>query len=432
MNILSNRLKRMILSTFFIFIIQLVFVAFLLLIIIGGLFGNIYRNINTWLVIPGWMVFITLLILISGKTWCLVCPWNTMALWLQRLKFFGRTNNLFSLNLKWIAPFRNMWLASVLLVIIIGLEYVFNMTDSPRLTAYIALIILAAAIISALLFERQSFCRYVCPVGAVSGVYSMLSPLELRSADKDACQKCATKDCIKGNDRGYACPVFEYPGRMDTSLYCILCTECIRTCPKDNIAVNIRSPFSELAGLSRSGEFPPVSDRSEIWMIVLLLVMSLFGAVSLSPRYQAITVLMGQWLGFNVGISLIFSSSVLLGIILFMLINYGFRRAAYAIIPLTLFFHLANTVKLVDLRGAEIVALISDPFGLRWNLFGTAGYLANPLMAPATLWYINTALIALGIIVALWLAIRMRIKAVGLLGLLIFALIAGYFHWILI
>ena len=433
MNILGNLLKHIVRSRYFVFILQLPFVGFLILIIVSGLFGNIYRNINTWMVGVGWLVFITLLILVSGKTWCLVCPWNAIALWAQRLRFFCKDANLFSLGLKWFRPFRNLWVASVLFVAIIGLEYIFNLTDDPRLTAYIALIILVATVVSALFFERQSFCRYVCPVGAVSGIYSMFAPVELRSADRDVCRKCTTKDCIKGNDNGYPCPVFEYPGKMDTNLYCILCTECIRTCPNDNIAVNIRSPFSELAQLSRDNtSFPPVSDRSEVWMIILLLAMSLFGAVSLSPHYLGITNQMGQWLGFNAGTSFIFSLSVLLGIILFVVINYGFPRLAYAIIPLTLFLHLANTMKLFNLRASEIVILISDPFGLRWDIFGTAGYSAGPLMSDAVIWYINTILIIIGVSATLWLAFRMRIRILGFIALLIFTLIIGYFHWILL
>jgi hypothetical protein len=105
---------------------------------------------------------------------------------------------------------------------------------------------------------------------------------------------------------------------------------------------------------------------------------------------------------------------------------------AYAIIPLTLFFHLANTVKLFNLRASEIVVLISDPFGLRWNFFGTAGYSPGPLMSDITVWYINTGLIIIGVLATLWLALKMRMKVVGFIVLLIFTLIAGYGHWILL
>jgi len=57
---------------------------------------------------------------------------------------------------------------------------------------------LVAAIISAIIFERRSFCKYACFIGGISGLYSLMSPTELRSNNKDICKKCKSKACIKG------------------------------------------------------------------------------------------------------------------------------------------------------------------------------------------------------------------------------------------
>jgi len=109
------------------------------------------------------------------------------------------------------------------------------------------------AVVPAMYYERNSFCRYACLVGRISGLYAMFAPTELRAKDREVCQGCRTKDCVRGNKRGYGCPVFEYPGRMETNADCILCTECIKTCPKDNISFNIR-PFA--GDLSRGKRLP--------------------------------------------------------------------------------------------------------------------------------------------------------------------------------
>ena len=48
------------------------------------------------------------------------------------------------------------------------------------------------------LFKHASFCKFVCPIGQFNFIASTLSPLEVQVRDHGVCDRCATKDCIRG------------------------------------------------------------------------------------------------------------------------------------------------------------------------------------------------------------------------------------------
>ena len=110
-----------------------------------------------------------------------------------------------------------------------------TLTPSPAKTIRII-----TAIFTSLLFERRAFCRYLCPVGGFIGLYSLVSPVELRILDGDVCKNHKIKTCYTGNENGYGCPWGVYPGALTLNTNCGACFECLRTCPHDNITINIR------------------------------------------------------------------------------------------------------------------------------------------------------------------------------------------------
>ncbi|MFH0889118.1 MAG: 4Fe-4S binding protein [Planctomycetota bacterium] len=392
MNILNNVfIYRLFKSRFFIFLLKLPFVLIFIFIIFSGLFGSVYKNISNFIVGPVWLLFISILALLGGKFWCLICPWNTLSDWLQGACFSGDSN---SLNLKVPKILRNYWIAIFLFILIIWLEYSIGMTDKARLIAYLAMITFGITFIWAIFFHRKSFCRYGCPVGAICGLYGLFAPLELRSNNKDICNNCKTKDCIterqrspdpigKGNQKGIGCPVYEYPATIKNNLYCIYCTECIKTCPNDNIAINLRLPAKDMFKQN------PLH-LSEVFIIITILALSVFGALNISSIH--FNILDWSRAAFNASESitqlLLMTCLIIAFTVLFFLLSFIARLnvniIAYAFLPVALFNHIANTFKLMNMRGQEIISLISDPFGLSWNLFGTAGYVPKPIIGPGS------------------------------------------------
>ncbi len=429
MNIIKNPfIYRLLKSRLFIFLVRVPFVLAFLLIIFSGFFGSIYRNAAI-LAVMFWLVFISFTAIIGGKIWCLVCPWNTLAEWFQGI--FHIPHSAFSIP----RIFRNLWLPTFLFLLIIWLEYAMVLTDNARLVAYLALIIFGITFISALIFSRKSFCRYGCPVGAICGLYGLFAPLELRSADKGTCKKCQTKDCIKGNEKGEPCPVFEYPGTMDDNLYCILCTECVRVCPNENIALNIRKPAADLL------KFRLLSS-SEIFMIVTMLALSIFGAINISMvhlrliDWALITLALPETAFLLLLMLLLIAFLLLIFYMLSVISKTKLSAIVYIFLPIALFNHMANTIKLLNIRIEEIIPLISDPFGLSWNLFGTAGHLPKSLFMPATLTIITTLLMVIGLLYSIYLAyrmVRMNSKSKAMLILFVIPMILlVWFNWWLI
>jgi len=93
------------------------------------------------------------------------------------------------------------------------------------------------------------------------------------------------------------------------------------------------------------------------------------------------------------------------------------------------------------LQGQYAIPLVSNPFGYRWDLFGTADYVPDlTILEPATIWYVQVgALVAghvLGLMIAhdkalsLFSSVRSALRAqYAMLGLMVVYTVGGM--WIL-
>ncbi|MDO9097950.1 MAG: 4Fe-4S binding protein, partial [Candidatus Methanoperedens sp.] len=266
------------------FLFQLPAVLLLVLVVFAGFFGiqNSYKSLAT---ISIWVIWWSLLIIslaLVGRGWCLMCPFGAAGDWAQRRTFYKKVNDIFSLNRKWPDKFRNLSLAAVFFLVITLADFQFNLVNSPLFTAYFIVALLALVVIISILFERRSFCRYACPITGLIGLYSMFAPFELRAKEKETCKTCKEKYCISGNENGYACPVFEYPGTMDKNTHCILCTECAKTCHKSNISFNLRSFAGELLTMTKTR-------MDEALFILMLLGVTVFQTL----------IMIRPWAGFT-------------------------------------------------------------------------------------------------------------------------------------
>lgn len=84
---------------------------------------------------------------------------------------------------------------------------------------------------------------------------------------------------------------------------------------------------------------------------------------------------------------------------------------AYSLLPIALVYNITHYYTLIEIQGVKIVALISDPLGNGWNLFGTADWVKLAIIPNAELvWHIQVILIVLGHIISVyiahWIALR--------------------------
>ncbi|MCP3962272.1 MAG: hypothetical protein GY719_30895 [bacterium] len=412
------------------FAVQLPLVLALFLILAAGFFGTpvAERNFAT---VATWTIWWTLLIVdivLLGRMWCLVCPWEALASWLRRLAFWRRRREEpLALELEWPRWLRNVYPATLLFVGLTWLELGFGVTRSPRATAILGLVMVLLAVLPALVFERRSFCRYGCLIGRICGLYSMMAPVEVRARDREVCRGCRTKDCLRGNAAGYPCPTGQCLAAMSSNTYCTVCTECLKSCTRGNVAINLRPWGSDLETVARPR-------RDEAVLALVMLSLTSFHGLTMTPAWsEALSWLRGiTGLGYLAAFSLGMTLVLLLPGALHLLWSAAVVRAmpvgnrgaagaggwtssglwpvasryAYPLIAVALMYHLAHNAGHFLLEAGSFVPVLSDPFGSGRDLFGTAGVVAAPLASRGVIWGLQIVLVLLGLYWALRAAER--------------------------
>lgn len=370
------------------------FLVFLLVILSGiigvGLGARNFSIPITWIL--WWVLLWVLLIPFLGRAWCMMCPISFPAELIQR-RFWSRKGAELTLNLRWPSVLRNTWLPTGLLLLI-AIFLVVDVTQ-PFDTALLVTILMGGAVIASVVFPRRTFCRYICPIGGVIGTYSTFAPTEVTVKDRDICIngkrvgdeviRC-NKECYVGSDDGYGCPWFEFPQTKVQNTYCGLCAECLKTCPNDNIAFNIR-PF----GLDLM--VPHIRRADEAFRSSVVLGVAVFYSAALLGPWSWIkewgnfatppsTIGIPQHLmfaGIVVGVTALLFPGALLGSAWVsrklsgkpMALKKVFSDHGYALVPLGIMLWIGFGLSLFLVNWSYIPVVVSDPFGFGWNLFGT-------------------------------------------------------------
>ena len=188
----------------------------------------------TWIV---WWPGIIFTFILVGRFWCVMCPFGALNEWSAK---WAKPARMFPKAL------RNLWLATFLFVLLTWFDEQLGIIRSPLMTASLIVLLAAVAIVTGLFYQRRSFCRYLCPITGLQGLYSMISPVELRAKERSRCQRECRQDCYRGNDNGAGCPMFEFPMTMERNTYCNFCFECVKSCPPGNLSLNTRHFGQEL------------------------------------------------------------------------------------------------------------------------------------------------------------------------------------------
>ena len=408
-------LNRLVKRQWFPILLQSVSLLIFLLILTAGLFGQAKNNIGPVLTWTWWWALLIFLVLGFGKVFCAVCPWEALSSLVTSLSLKSRIKKI-GYEIPWPKAARNIFPAIIFFIVLTWFELGHNVTHSPSMTATMGLAMAGMAVLSAIIFERRAFCRYACLVGRVSGLYALFSPVELRPVSKDTCAQCTSKACFRGSEAQTGCPTMLFPGNLKENTYCTLCTECIRSCPDDNIGINLRPFASDLFNKVRF-------QWDEATLAIVLLALTSFHGLTMTPLWGTLN----SQLRVATGLGPVFSFTLLM---LFMLaapclLFWGgaeaaqaltkdasvgakkiFKAFAYSVVPVALFYHLAHNSMHFFLEAQNIVPLLSDPFGYGWDLFGTAHRNYGPLLSLETIWHIQILLIVVGHVYGVLIADR--------------------------
>ena len=254
----SPRLARLVRSRRFQFFLILPNQIVFWTVIFVGLLGTAVPGLNfgtaiTWYV---WFCLVFVMMVVVGRAWCSMCPFGGFAEWIQRRSFWLRTQKTLGLGIKFppqLARF-GFLIPVVSFLVLTYIEEFFNIAGpgTPSDTSWMVVGIVASALIFFMVFERRSFCRYVCPLSTLIGsVGSMGSVAGFRTRDRELCLSCTTKDCMRGGENGYGCPWYTWPGSADSNLACGLCSECYKSCPSDNVGLYLQKPLTSVVAPRR-------------------------------------------------------------------------------------------------------------------------------------------------------------------------------------
>jgi hypothetical protein len=81
------------------------------------------------------------------------------------------------------------------------------------------------------------------------------------------------------------------------------------------------------------------------------------------------------------------------------------QRFAHTLVPIALAYAFAHYFTLIIFEGQQLLRAVSDPFGLGWDLFGTASFRTVFLITTTDpIWYIQVASIVVGHLLGVILA----------------------------
>ena len=390
-------------------------VVFLFIVLVGFLGQQDTSNAATLLTWILWWPAVIFSFLVLGRIWCVACPFGYMG---------DLTQKVFSFHLKVPRILKNMWWRLGLFLALTLITTVWSLYSWPIGTAWLALTLTLGAMTLGVIYEKRTFCRYVCPVGGIFGLYAMASPVRIEVKDKKLCQKnCSDKDCAQ------VCKWFEFAPTMERNTDCNLCLDCVRACPHDNIVLKGQFIGADLV------EFQPRrKSLDEGITVAAVLGVSLFQTVVMLNSWPQWEATASGWLHIPSGPILYTFIFLTLGVVVPALLvaaiaNMGsprkerrgdifsaFRAYAYVFLPLGLALHAAHNFHHLFGEGGAMWA------GLRRALAGYTGWASlAPLetagtvssIGPNTLFVLQWLGLIGGLYLAFWVGVAVARRITG-------------------
>ncbi len=210
------------------------FTAVILLCLLAGhtVLGRL-ANGTVWVL---WEPTIIVLFLFLGHVWCTVCPLSTAGTVVQRLGSLNRAPPT------WAKKYGG-WFMLAGFFLIVWSERFFHMTSVPLASGILLATLIGASVLICLVYQREVWCRYLCPLGALASGYSTAATLAVRANPSVCASRCATHECYKGTDTEPGCPVYHHPLYANEGHVCKLCLGCLDRCPHESVKLFLRPPL---------------------------------------------------------------------------------------------------------------------------------------------------------------------------------------------
>ncbi len=278
------------------FVMQIPLLLIAILAIYDGMTGRQVAPVNT-ATVSVWVHYrglVGIALAVFGNLFCAACP---LMLTRGPTKVLKRILERVNFKPEWPRVLRNKYLVLGLTALFLFSYEHFSLWASPWLTAWLIIAYFAVALLTDAIFPVGTFCKYVCPLGNFNFALSGASPSQIAAVDQNVCNSCEGKYCLNGRvetpttraplwgnradhvmlelpmvssavsstpsstvsnpvsslEHIQAHALGTFPG-CETDLFvpaiqsntdCTLCLNCVRACPYDNVALELRSPTRE-------------------------------------------------------------------------------------------------------------------------------------------------------------------------------------------
>jgi transcriptional regulator with AAA-type ATPase domain/ferredoxin len=217
-------------------------VPLFLLVSLYTLFGPVTDNVANLTVWSLWWPALLLTAFFVARGWCSYCPLEAIG------EFVGAKARVIRDPPPWLKR-GGAALSLTILVLILLLEEASGMFIRPLATGFLLLGLLVATVAADLLLGRRGWCKYLCPLGRIVSVVARISLLEMHSNYNVCTSRCRVDDCVKEK----SCPMALHPTGVDNADHCVLCLNCVRSCPHHSMQLDLRNPAWELFSRARRG-----------------------------------------------------------------------------------------------------------------------------------------------------------------------------------
>ena len=355
-----------------------------------------WGNIGTILVWAVWWPALILSFFFAGRAWCAVCPMAASGELAQRT--VTRWSKVERRIPAWLKEY-DVFIVMAGFFLIVWAEEATDMRRSPVATGFLLLAIITGAVVTSALLPRRSWCRHLCPLGGFAGLCSTSSLLELRPTQDICSAKCKGHTCFKGDSSVPGCPMFQHVMFVESNRDCVLCLNCVRSCPNGSPQLNIRIPAREL--------WTSISARPQVAMLVVLLLGLLVGQAliqyweSHATAWSWLQALMENYRFASITALLALSAALPLAAL-----RFASRRFDHAPDSVPESLHWQRVTSLAPLLGAGYASYqfgnIPGFHDLRMSLGGLAGRgLPDPFLSLGVLPLIQALALAIGLAVTI-------------------------------
>lgn len=196
-----------------------------------------------------WPFFMVVSLSTFGRIFCGICPHG----------FIGKYITKYGLKKKIPKVLANPFIGVFLLFIGWWSTYYMypEFFKTPLATAVLFLLMTIIAIVFYYLYDEMAYCKYICPIGTMTKVFSKVSFMKLETY-KEHCQSCKTFECASACSYDLKPFTFAKKNSMED---CTLCMDCSDAC--ESVAFKFKKPSNSLLNKFKI-------NKAEIWALIFI------------------------------------------------------------------------------------------------------------------------------------------------------------------